>query len=103
MPNLSAVSALDLEPRSLADRADDDLLRVATVAWYLRLDRSTVSVLLDRGALPHVRLGDRSRRVMVADLRAYLTAQRVPRPSLVSALHEHARGRRSRHAGGAKR
>jgi hypothetical protein len=85
---------IESDSRSLSGRADDELISIKTVAWYLRVDETTVDGLTARGRLHSVQVSDRRKKVLVGDLRAYIAEQRVPRPSPNSALHEHARARR---------
>lgn len=89
------MTALDTDVRSLADRADDELLSIRTVAWYLRLNYSTVHELASTGKLPAVRICTRRLMVQVRDLRAFVAAQRIPRETPARSLAHHRKERRS--------
>lgn len=64
----------DTAPRSIrredpADLVSDGLVTVPEAAAFLRVSRSTIYVLMDRGDLPYVRIG---------------SARRIPKKALVT-------------------
>lgn len=48
-------------------------LTICQTATVLQIDEDTVCKMLKRGTLPYVDLGPRTRRVLVGDLREFLT------------------------------
>jgi excisionase family DNA binding protein len=56
----------------------EPLLTIDATAAFLGISRRQVYTLLERGDLPHVRVGERT-RFMPADLRAYLERHREVR------------------------
>jgi hypothetical protein len=86
----------DMESRSLSERRDDELVSIRTVAWYLRVNYSTAHHLATTGKIPAVRVSERRLFVQVADLRAYVAAQRIPRDTAQASLHRFVREKRER-------
>ncbi|MHB8703716.1 MAG: helix-turn-helix domain-containing protein [Candidatus Tyrphobacter sp.] len=84
---------IDEDVRSIEDRRDDELLSIKTVAWYLRIDRSTVHDLASTGKLPAIRVSKRRLLIQVRDLRAYVAAQRIPRDTPSRSLQRHRKAR----------